>query len=259
MRNLKESFYDLYSHAGHKVVELSHLFLGDSCVINPDFNVILNSDSRVSMAETGPLLKECLVLANQQDYPFLFVQDKALDGESEALLKECYFNRVAEVECMYLDHLSYDLPNSESNYAVVRVDNDGLFKQWCHVLDQGFGFSGGVAKAVFDPAKDYIYHSSSYRLYLLLINNEPVSVSILYCPEDKSLGAGHYAATTKPEYRKKGVMTYLGKHLISIAIGEGYEYSVAQCYDTSVRLVEQLGFKAKETLSVFSNAAHLQV
>ena len=55
------------------------------------------------------------------------------------------------------------------------------------------------------------------------------------------------------EHRNKGAMSYLVEEMIDIAKNLGYERSVAQCYDTSLRLAERVGFQVQSELSIFSN------
>ncbi len=74
-------------------------------------------------------------------------------------------------------------------------------------------------------------------------DNTPTSAAMIYFDPNSNDVAGHYCWGTKSEFRNQGAMTYLTNEMVNISKKRGYKQSTAQCYDTSIRLAQKLGFK----------------
>ena len=46
-------------------------------------------------------------------------------------------------------------------------------------------------------------------------------------------------------------MSYLVQNMVDIAKNEGFKTSIAQCYNTSLRLAQKIGFKTQAAIAKF--------
>lgn len=200
-------------------------------------------------------LQKILDYANNK-HSFMLIKTKKYNPDLHQFLNKNKFNLLGSATLMAVPHAEFKMQQMD-DIEIQRVDNHDLLKQFCLVHDESFGMPAGVSSEWFSRMPNLFEVDFQARLYVAVINidGEPkvVGAAVLYLPPDTQKLAGHYAWSVKPEYRNKGIMTFLVKTMIQIAKDEGYKYSVAQCYDASVHLAQHIGFKKYGMLELFNN------
>ncbi len=254
MNNAYEAFEILYKEANHTVMKFGDIALLDGSSVCPDFNIILNLFQGSKASEKN--LKAALDRANETKRPFVFIQDEEEQSNIDFLAEHQFIN-IGRVTCVKMDNNDFEFKASKDklDYKIVRVQNDEDFTIWCEITDSSFNLVKGESQRVFQASTPIIYAiNSSHHCYILYDNeNNATSASMLYLPKDRSLEAGHYNWCTKANYRNRGLMSYLIKEMLTIAKDNGFQTSIAQCYDTSLKLAQKIGFEAYGELNIFSN------
>jgi GNAT superfamily N-acetyltransferase len=254
--NLQSCFLSLYEIGKHDTQNFGEIYIAYGTTQAPDFNLIFDLEKSDKLsAKYQNDLENALSYANGQENPFLFVQPDNQDFDLSEKLLAANFKKVGQATCVSIEHNVPITVSSDETQMVKRVTDLEMLRDWYSVIEEGFNMPAGDSHTVFRRVEDYLFlPQSMYSLFLLYdAQNNPVSASLLYLPEDSYLSAGLYCGATKEHYRKKGAMSLLIKTMVDCAKERGFERSVAQCYDSSLRLTQKLGFKPSGRLNVFSN------
>lgn len=256
MHNLQSSFQSLYAHANHSIEKFGSIVLANAASDSQDFNLIFNLNSFTDTAENEKSLEAALVAANKVKKPFLYVQYANIKHSPKNLLSKHKFKHIGQVTCVSMKHEAWQpTGNTNQNYKIQRVNTSKLFNDWCKIMDLSFSLVTGATKQVFYPALSYLFGEDAlHHLYILHDEMQtPISSSLLYLPKGTYPEAGLYCGGTKAAYRNKGAMSFLVSEMVTIAKKNAFKTSVAQCYDTSLRLVQKIGFQSGGVLDIFSN------
>lgn len=254
MDNIQLLFNSLYTLAGHCVKKFGDIELAYSGTNSAAVNLIFY----LGVAKNPGELEKCMQYTNDLETQMLFVTKQSRVQEVENTLSKYNFKPAGYATCIELEHKNY-IAREDSNpfgYVVKRVKDSSVLRDWCLICDEVFAMGMGDSLKTFESVAPYLFQQNSpYQMYILYDKDQrPITVSLLYLPEDKSMKAGHYFWGTKSENRSNGAMTFLVDKMIKTANKKGFKSSVAQCYDTSLGIAKKLGFKEDgDVFVLFSN------
>jgi len=139
--------------------------------------------------------------------------------------------------------------------AIVEVDDGAMLRAWIAALCVGSDFPDDV-RAVLDGLLERHGLATAYglsqhpsvRLYLGLLNGEPVATALLFLAEGV---AGLYDVATAPHARRRGIGAALSRASLRTARDLGYRLGVLQSSAMGEGVYRRLGFQQYCTLSLY--------
>lgn len=260
MHPLQSCFVSLYAQAQHAVCTFGKIVVAVGGALGADFNMVFDLSTTVPDPKAHEVsLKQALGRVAQEDkIDFLYVTPAERKETFPSLLADNHFQKIGQATNVSFDHVSLRKDaKAQDAYVVKRVQDPEEFKTACAIIDEAFGLQEGDSLKVYGPAMDYVLSSETrHPLYILYEKHtqDSVSVAMLHLPEDKDQPAGHFSWGTRVPYRGKGAMSFLVQQMLHVAADHGYKRSVAQCYDTSLRLAQNMGFQPEGVLDIYANS-----
>lgn len=259
MHPLQSCFVSFYEQAKHVIYTCGKIVVAVGGSLGADFNLVFDLSSIADPQSHEISLKQALRHVSQANkIDFLYVTPADRKEKIQSILADNHFQKVGQATCVSFDHASLKKDTKKQDaYVAKRVQDAEAFKKGCAMIDEAFRLPKGDALKVYGPAINYVLSSETrHPLYILYEaqTQEPVSIAMLYLPEDKDEPAGHFCWGTRAHYRKKGAMSFLIQKMLHVAADKGYKRSVAQCYETSLRLAQRLGFQTQGILDVYANS-----
>jgi GNAT superfamily N-acetyltransferase len=148
-----------------------------------------------------------------------------------------------------LNELIQDIPPI-GNLRIIPVSDDETLKLWAKTMVEGFEVPV-LNPTFFDLECSLGYHNHSYRRYLGLWNDQPISTCALLLGEKV---AGIYCVTTLPTARKIGIGAAITLHALREAQAMGYHVAVLQSSPMGRTVYQRLGFQEYSALRDFRPA-----
>ena len=145
-----------------------------------------------------------------------------------------------------LSTLPDELP-TRPGLSIVRVEDEGLLRQWSHVASIGFRIDEKFKQVWCDLFADVILNPR-FRTYLALLDGKPVGTSQLFLSEGV---AGIYNVTCMPEARGQGIGSAMTLAPLLEARQLGYRVGILQASKQGYNTYRRLGFQDFGELSVY--------
>ncbi len=142
-----------------------------------------------------------------------------------------------------------DASSAPSALTIERVSDLTALREWMRVFALGFGLPDPDRDAMFDIEVSLgLDQPSARRLYLGLLDSEPVATSMLF------LGAGVagiYGVSTLPHARRQGIGSAMTTKPLSEARALGYRVGILHASDMGLSVYRRLGFREYCKLSSY--------
>jgi predicted GNAT family acetyltransferase len=258
--NIQQLFLSIAPKAGFEINNFGNITSVYSDTPGPDYNLMFDYQPSKTLTAN---LHQALSYSQHKRYPFIIIREQHKTSEEvEALFTQFKYQKagIATKMAIFHDELNFDNVDRSS---IKQVQDQTMLEDFCNIIDEAFNREPGSSKLFFDPIHDVLGDRGELKLYLAFSEIDgklsPVASTMLFAPNDKELLAGHYGWAVKEQHRKQGIMSNLVKNMILVAKELGYFASIAQCYDASVSLATNLGFKEYGVLDIYTNAGQVAV
>jgi GNAT superfamily N-acetyltransferase len=145
-----------------------------------------------------------------------------------------------------LDAISLDSPSMDK-LSIVQANDDDTLKIWANTMVEGFE-SPVLNPSFVDLECSLGQYQQSYRRYVGLLDQRPVSTSALYLGANV---AGVYCVSTLPAARRMGIGATITMYALHEALTMGYHIAVLQSTQMGYKVYQRLGFKEFSTLRAY--------
>jgi predicted GNAT family acetyltransferase len=144
---------------------------------------------------------------------------------------------------VYLQAINQDIQPT-GNLRIIPADSDETLKKWVNTMMKGFEIPA-LYPTYVDLECSLGYHNQSYRRYLGLLDDQPISTSALFLGENV---AGIYCVSTLTTARKMGIGSTITLHALREAQAMGYHIAVLQSSLMGRSVYQRIGFQEFSTL-----------